>query len=54
LEGFSLPCSEDSFLTLSMVQMQGLTLQQLQDLYYASSDEVRKWMLENIDLAFEK
>ncbi len=30
-----------------MVQMQGLTLQELQDLYDASSDEVKKWMLEN-------
>ena len=30
-----------------MVEMQGLTLQELQDLYDASNDEVQKWMLEN-------
>ena len=35
-----------------MVEMQGLTLQQLQDLYDASDDEVRGWMRENIRLAF--
>ena len=30
--------------------MQGLTLQQLQDLYDASNDEVKEWMRENIHL----
>lgn len=33
-----------------MVEMQGLTIQQLADLYDASTPEVRNWMLDNIDL----
>jgi len=30
-----------------MVEMQGLTIQQLADLYDASNPEVQKWMHEN-------
>ena len=37
-----------------MVEMKGLTLQELQDLYDASSDEVRKWMHNNAHLIMEK
>ena len=37
-----------------MVQIQGLTLGQLADLYDASPPEVRKWMHENVDLWKEK
>lgn len=33
-----------------MVEMRGLTLQQLQDLYDASTPEVRNWMLKNVQL----
>jgi len=33
-----------------MVQMQGLTLGQLADLYDKQTPEVQKWMHENIDL----
>ena len=35
-----------------MVEMQGLTIQQLADLYDASSPEVQQWMLENIHLTY--
>jgi len=37
-----------------MVEMQGLTIQQLADLYDASTPEVRKWMYENVHLWNEK
>ena len=37
-----------------MVEMQGLTLHQLADLYDASTPEVKQWMLENINLWKEK
>lgn len=37
-----------------MLQMQGLTLGQLADLYDASSDEVNKWMHDNIHMWKEK
>ena len=36
-----------------MVEMKGLTLQELQDLYDASTPEIQKWMLENIHLTYE-
>ena len=37
-----------------MVNIQGLTIQQLLDLYDASPPEVRKWMHENVHLWKEK
>lgn len=37
-----------------MINMKGLALHQLLDLYDASSYKVKKWMHENIHLAFEK
>lgn len=33
-----------------MVEMKGLTLQQLVDLFDASTREVRKWMYKNVHL----
>jgi len=33
-----------------MLQMKGLTLQELEDLYDASTEEMQKYMLENIHL----
>ena len=49
-QGFPLLQSKRYFLPLTMVQMQGLILQELQDLYDASNDEVRKWIHENVQL----
>ena len=37
-----------------MAEMKGLTLQELQDLYDTSNDEVRKWMRDNAHLLWEK
>ncbi len=34
--------------------MKGLTLQELADLYDASTPEVQKWMLENSEMWWEK
>jgi len=53
-QGFPLLQSKRYFLPLTMVEMQGLTLQQLADLHDASTPEVQKWMLENMHLFTEK
>jgi len=37
-----------------MVNMKGTTLQELQDLYDDSTEEVQKWMLDNAHLCFEE
>ena len=43
-QGFPLLQSKRYFLPLTMVQMQGLTQQELQDLYGASSPEISKFL----------
>lgn len=37
-----------------MINMQGLTIGELADLYDKQNPEVQKWMLDNSQLAFEK
>ncbi len=53
-QGLTLPQILNLRLALIMINMPGLTLGQLADLYDASPPEVRKWMHENIHLVTGK
>lgn len=37
-----------------MVEMQGLTREQIMEIYYTSTSEVRQWMRDNAHLWWEK